>query len=164
MLYRTRCVRWIAGAAVSGASALMITEAAQAFNYGTGDLVGVFAGANELIVDMGPLASLTSGETFTFQTSFPSPQLGASFAALETNAPFAPLGGVGGNVTFTTDPSVNPRGFDNKAKYITGIGPAQVSLDLGELGSGASPAEPVAPCWNRRCDPEPPCGAFHLSH
>jgi hypothetical protein len=138
-MYRTRVARWIVGAAVSGAFALMIAEAAQAFNYSTGDFVGVFAGANELIVDMGPLASLTNGETLTFQTPLGSPQLGASFAALETNAPFSPLGGVGANVTFTTDPSVNPRSFDNKARYITGIGPAQVSVDVGEFGAGWLP-------------------------
>ena len=115
-----------------GAFALTVAGAAQAFDYSTGDLVGIFAGApNELIVNMGPLASLTSGEAFTFQTPLASPQLGASFVALETNAPFTPLDGVGANVTFTTDPSVNPQSFDNNAHYLTKLGVAQLSLDDG---------------------------------
>jgi len=79
---------------------------------------------------MGPLASLTNGETFAFATPFGTNQFGASFAALEANAPF--IGTAPRSVTFTTDPSVNPQSFDNKANYITKISPAQTFLDQGD--------------------------------
>jgi hypothetical protein len=123
-----------------GVLAFLGAGAAEAFTYATGDLVGIFVNAGtELEVDLGPLSSLTNGQSFTFQAP---PQfagagaIGGTFAALQTFAPFTGL--APRSISYSTDPSVNPLSFDNKANYITKISPAQSSIDTG-TGSGWLP-------------------------
>jgi hypothetical protein len=122
-------------AAVSGVLTLILAGAADAFSYNTGDLVGVFAGGSELMVNLGPLSQLTNGETFTFATPV-SFGFGSRFLAFETNAPL--FSGISGrNVTYTTATTVNPTIFDNNiSAYVTRIAGAQNALDTGQGCSG----------------------------
>jgi hypothetical protein len=132
-------------AAISGVLTFILAGAAHAFSYNTGDLVGVFVGGSELIVDLGPPSQLTNGKTFTFATPV-SFGLGSRFLAFETNAPFT--GVMGRNVTYTTATTVDPTIFDNNiSHYVTKIAPAQVSLDdgTGATGNGWLPMLPNFP-------------------
>jgi hypothetical protein len=119
--------------------AFLVAGTSQAFTYTTGDLVGIFeVSGTELIVNLGSAAGLTTGKSFSFGTPSnfgPSGAIGGFFTGLATVAPF--LGTSGRNVTFTTDPSVDPTSFDNNiTKYVTKISPAQVSLDTGTGATG----------------------------
>jgi hypothetical protein len=129
-------------AAIFGVLTFILAGIGHAFSYNTGDLVGVFVGGSELIVDLGPLSQMTNGETITFATPV-SFGFGSRFLSLESNAPFN--GQIGRNVTFTTATTVNPTIFDNNiSHYVTKIAGAQVSLDNG-LGASAGGWLPLLP-------------------
>ena len=130
-----RCrTRRVAEFAVGGVLSLLIAGGASALTYSSGDLVGVFVNSGtELVVDLGALSSLTTGHAATFGTPAnfgATGALGGTFTAFEANAPFT--GTAGRQVTFTTDPTVNPLIFDNQlSAYVTKIPPSQAALDDG---------------------------------
>jgi hypothetical protein len=117
----------------------------QALTYTSGDLVAVFVNnGNEVIADLGSLASLTSGTSVIFHTQS---TLGANggnggiFTAFETNSPFNGVKPT--TIVFTTDPGLSPLppSYDNNAivtspTYTAGIGAAQAALDSGSLAGG----------------------------
>jgi hypothetical protein len=131
-----RSLKWrrVAGSALAGILVLAGTQAAKAFTYGSGDLVGIFVDGNsELIVNLGPIASLTPGTFFDFQTP---PGFGADgstggkFLAVATEPPFS--GSLGRNVAFTAAYGVDPSSYDsNITAYVARIGLAQSALDDG---------------------------------
>jgi hypothetical protein len=130
---RTRGVLRAAGAALGGILAVASAGSAHALTYASGDLIAVFLNSGtELVVDLGPLASLTSNPiTFGTPANFGAAgALGGIFTAFEANSPFT--GTAGRSVTFTTDPAVNPPSFDNQlSPYVTKIPAAQSALDDG---------------------------------
>jgi len=131
---RTRGVRRAAAAALGVILAAASAGAAHALTYASGDLIAVFVNSGtELVVDLGHLASLTSGSPITFGTPAnfgAAGALGGIFTAFEANSPFT--GTAGRSVTFATDPTVNPPSFDNQlSPYVTKIPAAQSALDDG---------------------------------
>jgi hypothetical protein len=143
-------IRKIAGIAAGGLLAVSIVGAANALTYTTGDYVAVFVkGTTDFYVDLGSnLASLNQGGTFLLPTAAQSPDfissganpgaVGATFGIYKTNGPFT--GTFPRGITVTTDPSVDPTTFNNKATFITKITPAQTLLDNGS-GAGWLPAD-----------------------
>ena len=130
--------RWSLSLAMGGVFSFLGASAGQALTYSSGDLIGVFVNNGvELMVDMGPLSSITNGQIFTFGTpsNFGSTgALGGIFTAFETNAPFS---GTVRSITLTTDPSVNPPSFDNNfSLYVPKIPAAQSALDAAGTVSG----------------------------
>jgi hypothetical protein len=131
----------LSGSILAGALVFLAAGTTKAFTYTTGDLVGVFeVSGTELIVNLGSAGGLTNGKSFSFGTPSnfgPGGALGGFFTGFATVGPFT--GTSGRNVTFTTDPSINPPSFDNNiTKYVTKISQAQVSLDTGTgTSSGA---------------------------
>src|SRR5208283_4412963 len=127
-------IRRIASIAAGALLAVSIGGAAHALTYTTGDYIAVFVKGNtDFYVDLGQnLSSLNNGGTFLLPTpaqsgDFASGAAGATFALYETNAPFSGTSPRG--ITITTDPSVDPTTFNNKASLITKVTPAQVALD-----------------------------------
>jgi hypothetical protein len=112
----------------------LLGTSAQAFVYTSGDLVGIFVdGSAELIVNLGPVASLAPGATFDFATppGFGTDgAVGGKFVAYTAQPPFS--GSLGRNVTFTAPGSVLPPSYDtNVTAYVSRIGLAQTVLDDG---------------------------------
>jgi len=140
-------IRKIAGIAAGGLLAVSIVGTANALTYTTGDYIAVFVkGTTDLYVDLGSnLASLNQGGTFLLPTAAQSPDfissgatpgaVGATFGIYETNAPFT--GTFPRGISITTDPSVDPTTFNNKASLITKVTPAQTLLDTGAGTGGA---------------------------
>jgi len=138
-------IRRIASIAAGALLAVSIGGAAHALTYTTGDYIAVFVKGNtDFYVDLGQnLSSLNNGGTFLLPTpaqsgDFASGAAGATFALYETNAPFSGTSPRG--ITITTDPSVDPTTFNNKASLITKVTPAQVALDNGS-GAGFLPVD-----------------------
>lgn len=113
---------------------LLVGTSAQAFIYTTGDLVGVFVDGNsELIVNLGPVATLAPGATFDFETP-PGfgldGAIGGKFMAYATQPPFQ--GSLGRNVAFTAPNDVFPPDFDNNiTAYVARLGIVQSVLEDG---------------------------------
>jgi len=145
---RDRGFLGVAGVVLGGLFAMLSAGSARAltcpgatgcFVYKSGDLVTVFVnGGNEFIADLGPLASLSSTPIVLSTAATGNNVLGSTggiggtFLAYETNTPFS---GTTRSITFTTDPSVNPPGFDNNlSTYVGKIPAAQSALDTGAVG------------------------------
>lgn len=127
--------RWngrVAGLVAGFAS--LVGTSAQAFVYTSGDLVGIFVdGSSELIVNLGPVGSLSPGQTFDFVTppGFGSDgAINGKFVAYTAQAPFT--GSLGRNVTFTAPGTTSPPSYDsNVTAYVARLGLAQTVLDDG---------------------------------
>lgn len=137
------------GAILACALVFLAAGTTKAFTYSTGDLVGVFeVSGTELIVDLGSAAGLTNGKSFSFGTPSnfgTTGAIGGFFTGFATVGPFT--GTNGRNVTFTTDPSVDPPSFDNMiSPYVLKIAGAQVSLDSG-TGSSSGAWLPLLPLF-----------------
>lgn len=122
------------GLALGALLTLAAGAPAQAFNYTTGDLIGIYVdGSTELIVNLGSLASLADGASFSFATPAgfgADGATGAKFLAYQTAEPFT--GSLGRNITFTVEDGADPTSFDaNISGYVTRIGLAQSDLDDG---------------------------------
>lgn len=120
--------------ALVASAALGAPMAAQAFVYTSGDVVGIFVdGSSELIVNLGPAASLTNGAVFDFPTPAgfgADGAIGGKFVAYTAEAPYS--GSLGRNVTYTAGGSVSPTSFDtNVSGFVARIGLAQQTLEDG---------------------------------
>jgi len=120
--------------AVFGLLALASAAPARAFVYASGDLVAVFVdGGTELVVNLGPLATLAPNAVFDVPTpaGFGSDgAIGARFLAYSTRAPFS--GTAGRNVTYTVPPVFYPPAYDaDVTGFVSRLGLAQNALDDG---------------------------------
>ena len=128
--------RWkrAAARAMAIAFALAASRSAHAFTYTSGDLIGIFVDGNtELIVNLGPFSSLSSGANFSFSTPAGfggDGSTGGKFVLYATEPPFS--GSLNRNVTFSAASGVTASSYDtNVTQYVSRLGLAQSALDDG---------------------------------